>query len=217
MSVIDTSASANAVPMRMRWAKLWGFIPTPTHTANTSSASDPARSATRSGTEIILRALRPEPPGSFEGRAYGPSNAEFSMAVIDRLLAPDSFFARRFFFLAKRFIPGETIDSALETVAALNSEGLSASLDFLGEDVLRPEEAQHTRDTYLAMLAAIERSGARTNVSLKLTALGLLIDEEMCSRYLAEILARAATLPDPFVRIDMEGSSVTDATLRVFE
>ncbi len=139
------------------------------------------------------------------------------MAVIDRLLAPDSIFQRRFFFLAKRFIPGESIDSALATVAALNSEGLSASLDFLGEDVVRPEEAQHTRDTYLAMLAAIERGAVRTNVSLKLTALGLLIDEEMCSRYLAEILARAATLPDPFVRIDMEGSSVTDATLRVFE
>jgi proline dehydrogenase len=139
------------------------------------------------------------------------------VAVIDKLLAPDSAFQRRFFFLAKRFVAGETIDSALATVAALNSEGLSASLDFLGEDVVRPEEAQHTRDVYLATLAAIERSGARTNVSMKLTALGLLIDEDMCAQYLDEVLTRAATLPDPFVRIDMEGSSVTDATLRAFE
>jgi proline dehydrogenase len=139
------------------------------------------------------------------------------MAVIDRILAPNSAFQSRFFFLAKRFIAGETIVSALEAVRELNADGLTATLDFLGEDVTDAREADHTRDTYLAMLAAIERAGARTNVSVKLTALGLLVDEDLCARHLGDIVARASLLTDPFVRIDMEGSAVTEATLRVFE
>jgi proline dehydrogenase len=139
------------------------------------------------------------------------------MVVIEKLLAPNSPFQQRFFFLAKRFVAGETIDSALEAVARLNAEGLYATLDFLGEDVVHPDEALRTRDAYLALLAAVQRSGARTNASLKLTALGLLIDEDLCLRYLEDILERASSLTDPFVRIDMEGSAVTDATLRTFE
>jgi len=139
------------------------------------------------------------------------------MTVIDKLLAPDSHFQERFFFLAKRFVAGESIDAALEAVGALNAEGMTASLDFLGEDVTDAAEARRTRDTYLEMFDAIEKSRARTNVSLKLTALGLLLDENLCLRHLEEILARAQTLEDPFVRIDMEGSNVTEATLRVFE
>jgi proline dehydrogenase len=136
---------------------------------------------------------------------------------VNDLLAPNSVFSRRFFFLAKRFVAGETIASALDAVRDLNALGMSATLDFLGEDVTDPAEAARTRDTYLEMLAAIEASRATTNVSLKLTALGLLVDEALCVRYLTDIVERAATLADPFVRIDMEGSAVTDATLRVFE
>ncbi len=139
------------------------------------------------------------------------------MAVLDRLLAPNSPFQTRFFFLAKRFVAGETIESALAAVRALNADGLSATLDYLGEDVTELAEAEHTRETYLAMLAAIERSCVRTNVSVKLTALGLLVDEALCARHLSAIVERARSLPDPFVRIDMEGSAVTEATLRVFE
>lgn len=139
------------------------------------------------------------------------------MAVIDRLLAPNSSFQTRFFFLAKRFVAGETVVSALAAVRELNTAGLTATLDFLGEDVASIAEAAHTRDTYLEMLAAIERDAVRTNVSVKLTALGLLVDEDVCIAYLSEIVERAARLPDPFVRIDMEGSAVTEATLRVFE
>jgi proline dehydrogenase len=139
------------------------------------------------------------------------------MAVMDRLLAPDSLFSRRFFFLAKRFVPGESIESALAAVAELNTAGMSATLDFLGEDVTARSEADRTRDTYLEMLDAIARRGARTNVSVKLTALGLLIDEGVAALNLTAIVERAAPLADPFVRIDMEGSAVTDATLSVFE
>lgn len=139
------------------------------------------------------------------------------MAVIDKLLAPDSSFQTRFFFLAKRFVAGETIGSALDAVRELNAKGLTATLDFLGEDVTAFAEAARTRDTYLEMLAAIERSALRTNVSVKLTALGLLVDEDLCAAHLAAIVERAARLRDPFVRIDMEGSAVTAATLRIFE
>ncbi len=137
--------------------------------------------------------------------------------MIDRLSAPGSTFQTRFFFLAKRFVAGETIAEALAAVRELNAAGRSATLDFLGEDVRDLAEAKRTRDVYLEMLAAIERAGAATNVSLKLTALGLLVDEARCARMLGEIVARAAQLADPFVRVDMEGSAVTEATLRVVE
>ncbi|MEO6913658.1 MAG: proline dehydrogenase family protein [Candidatus Baltobacteraceae bacterium] len=139
------------------------------------------------------------------------------MAVIDRLLAPDSTFQKRFFFLAKRFVAGESIASALEAVRKLNDQGITATLDFLGEDVFERKAALHTRDAYFEMLDAIKHSGLQTNVSIKLTALGLLIDEAFAIENLVEILERAQSNSDPFVRIDMEGSAVTVTTLEVFE
>jgi proline dehydrogenase len=139
------------------------------------------------------------------------------MAVIDRLLAPDSSFQDRFFFLAKRFVAGESIATALDAIAELNAAGLTATLDFLGEDVTRREDAERTRDEYLALLAEIRRRGVTTNVSVKLTAMGLLVDEDFATENVGAVVAAAAGNDDPFVRIDMEGSAVVDATLRVFE
>ncbi len=139
------------------------------------------------------------------------------MAIIDRLLAPDSAFQKNFFFLAKRFVAGETIDGAIAAVRELNAQGMSATLDFLGEDVFERDAAIKTRDAYIAMLDAIRASGANTNVSVKLTAMGLLIDEDFALDNLTTIVEYAQRNGDPFVRIDMEGSPVTDATLRVFE
>ncbi len=139
------------------------------------------------------------------------------MAMIDRLLAPDSTFQKNFFFLAKRFVAGETIDSAIQAVRKLNSDGMTATLDFLGEDVLEREAAIKTRDAYIEMLDAIRLSGANTNVSVKLTAMGLLVSEDFALDNLLYVLDQAQRNADPFVRIDMEGSSVTDVTLRVFE
>ncbi len=139
------------------------------------------------------------------------------MAILDRLFAPDSAFQKNFFFLAKRFVPGETIESAIETVRKLNEAGMTASLDFLGEDVLEREAASKTRDAYVHMLDAIHSSGVNSNVSVKLTAMGLLIDESFAVDNLLQIMQHAAKNRDSFVRIDMEGSGVIDATLRVFE
>jgi len=139
------------------------------------------------------------------------------MAALDRFFAPDSTFQKRFFFLAKRFVAGKSVDAAMAAVRELNDARISASLDFLGEDVLEREAALKTRETYMEILNAIQKAGVDCNVSVKLTALGLLIDEDFAYDNLSAILARAQANPDPFVRIDMEGSVVTDATLRVFE
>lgn len=139
------------------------------------------------------------------------------MTVIDRLLAPDSLFSKRFFFLAKRFVAGETIAQALEAVRALNEAGMTATLDFLGEDVYERPSAEATRDEYFRMLDAIRASGLDTNVSVKMTAMGLLIDENFALENLNAILEHAQRNADPFVRIDMEGSSVTQQTLDLFE
>ena len=124
---------------------------------------------------------------------------------------------KNFYFLARRFIAGETIASAIEAVRSLNDLGMSATLDFLGEDVLQREAAIASRDVYFEMLDAIASSGVDSNVSVKLTAMGLCLDEDFAAENLAAIVERAARNPDPFVRIDMEGSAVVDATLRVFD
>jgi proline dehydrogenase len=137
------------------------------------------------------------------------------VAVLDVIQTPA--FQRRFFFLAKRFIAGETVEEAMDAVAALNAAGITATLDFLGEDVTAAAEAERTRDAYFELLEAIHARGVETNVSVKLTAMGLLIDEDFALENLRAVLAVAARNIDPFVRIDMEGTAVTDATLRVFE
>jgi proline dehydrogenase len=137
------------------------------------------------------------------------------VSVLDAIQHPA--FQQRFFFLAKRFVAGERVEDAIEAVAALNAQGISATLDFLGEDVTSPLEADRTRDAYLELLATLRARALDANVSLKLTAIGLAIDEELAYRNLREILRAAEPQRDPFVRIDMESSRVTDVTLRLFE
>jgi proline dehydrogenase len=140
------------------------------------------------------------------------------MAVLDRMFAPDSLFSRRFLFLSKRFVAGETNDSAIAAVRQLNEQGMTATLDFLGEDVLERDAATKTRDAYFHMTDAIAAAGVQCNVSVKLTAMGMLVDENFALENLTSILEYAQTKnPDPFVRIDMEGSAVTQATLNIFE
>ncbi|HEX8805396.1 MAG TPA: proline dehydrogenase family protein, partial [Candidatus Aquilonibacter sp.] len=139
------------------------------------------------------------------------------MAIIDRLIAPGSGFQKNFFFLAKRFVAGETVDSAIAAVRELNAAGMTATLDFLGEDVVERDAAIKTRDAYIAVLERIRESGVRSNVSVKMTAMGLLIDKDFALDNLTRILHYAQRNADPFVRIDMEGSAVTQATLDLFE
>ncbi len=121
--------------------------------------------------------------------------------------------ARRF---ASRFVAGETVESAVAALRNLNAAGLPASLDLLGESVLHAEEAIHARDTYLETLDRIRTAGANANVSVKLTQMGLDIDEALCIANLRAIIAKAKA-HGSFVRIDMEQSTYTEKTLRLFK
>jgi len=120
--------------------------------------------------------------------------------------------ARRF---ASRFVAGETVESAVAALRDINGAGLSASLDLLGESVLHAEEAIHARDTYLETLGRIQTAGANANVSVKLTQMGLDIDEALCVANLRAIIGKAKT-HGSFVRIDMEQSTYTEKTLKLF-
>lgn len=117
---------------------------------------------------------------------------------------------------ARRFVAGETIVEALAVVRELNAKGITASLDLLGESVYTEREARAARDEYLQILDRIHASKLDANVSVKLTAMGLDIDHEMCIAIMQDILARAQQY-DTFVRLDMESSAYTDITLKLFE
>jgi proline dehydrogenase len=122
-------------------------------------------------------------------------------------------FAKR---MASRFVAGETVDEAITAVRALNARGITASLDLLGESVHRAEEARATADAYLDILDRIESAKLDANVSLKLTAMGLDVSEELCVANMQMVLERASQYGS-FVRLDMESSHYTERTLHMFE
>ncbi len=117
---------------------------------------------------------------------------------------------------ASRFVAGERLDEALEAVRGLNAKGISASLDLLGESVTNEAEARAARDEYLTILDRIKQEGLDCNVSVKLTAMGFDISEELCVSIMRDILERAQRY-GTFVRVDMESSAYTERTLRLFE
>lgn len=118
--------------------------------------------------------------------------------------------------LARRFVPGETLDDALAVVKELNAKGITATLDLLGESVTNEREARAARDEYLLMLDRIQERKLDSNVSVKLTAMGLDIAEDLCVAIMHDVLGRARDY-GTFVRIDMESSAYTERTLRLFE
>jgi proline dehydrogenase len=120
--------------------------------------------------------------------------------------------ARKF---ALRFVAGETLDQAAKAIMALNWKGITATFDHLGENVNSEEEAVASAEAYIQILDRIARDKLNSNVSLKLTQMGLDVDEELCFRNLDRICGRARDLNN-FVRIDMESSAYTDRTLNVF-
>ncbi len=117
---------------------------------------------------------------------------------------------------ANRFVAGETLDTALSAVARLNSLGITASLDLLGESVHNEAEARAAGQAYITMLDRIHERKADTNVSVKLTAMGLDISEELCVAIMHKILQRARDYGS-FVRIDMESSEYTQRTVDLFD
>jgi proline dehydrogenase len=117
--------------------------------------------------------------------------------------------------LSRRYIAGTTLTEACDVVRELNSQGKEATLDVLGEEVILREEAIGLRDAYRRALDTIEEEGLRSNVSVKLTALGLKLDRGLCRADLTAVVEEAARFGN-FVRIDMEDSSTTSETLALY-
>lgn len=114
--------------------------------------------------------------------------------------------------LSHRFVAGMTVEEALQSTAEVNQLGMSVSVDNLGENVTNLEEARHSAELYHEMLDALVARKLNANVSLKLTHMGLDLDETLAREIVAGVVAHAAKI-DNFVRIDMEGSPYTQKTL----
>ena len=116
---------------------------------------------------------------------------------------------------AARFVAGETLDDAVPVLRLLNESGLLTNTTLLGEGVGDEAETRSVVAVYQEVLDRIEAEGLRTNVAVKLTHLGLAIDEELALRNLAGLVEHAARVGN-FIRIDMEESRHVDATLRIY-
>lgn len=118
--------------------------------------------------------------------------------------------------VARQYIAGTTLEAMAHTVAALNGEGARATVDLLSEDITQPQQAHDITDRYEAALTRIAQDGLNSHISIKLSALGLLVDPALCEANVRRLVAKAAAI-GAFVRIDMEDATRTDATLALYE
>lgn len=119
-------------------------------------------------------------------------------------------------FLARRFIAGEKGEDAIKAVQKLNLDGITTTIDILGENVSNKDEAIRAAEEYVSLLELIKETGVDSGVSLKLTQMGLDISPEFCAENMGRILKKAKETNN-FVRIDMEGSPYTQKTLDIFQ
>jgi proline dehydrogenase len=117
--------------------------------------------------------------------------------------------------VASRFVAGEKIGDAIRVVRGLNEKCINATLDHLGEHTSRVEEADRATQDILSILGEIDKAGVRANVSIKLTQIGMGLDEEICRQNLALILDHVKKHGN-FLRIDMEDTPYTDITLSLY-
>lgn len=120
------------------------------------------------------------------------------------------------FFLAKRFVAGESFTESIPKAKKLNNKDLKLTLDLLGENVKDRQMASDTVDSYIKLLEGIKEHGLISSISIKLTMMGLDIDHNFCRDNLFRLLD-VAKEQDQFVRIDMEGSDNTQITLDIFK
>lgn len=120
------------------------------------------------------------------------------------------------FIFAKRYIAGVKLEDGIRAVKELNAKGILATMDVLGEAVTTKKESEEAKNQCLQVLDAINEHKLNSNLSLKPTQIGLAIDEEFCYNQLVEILEKAKGYNN-FVRIDMEDSPFTDATIKMFK
>jgi proline dehydrogenase len=117
--------------------------------------------------------------------------------------------------VSKRYIAGAAVEDALRVGSSLNSKGILATLDVLGEHIHHASEAEAAVEQYVQTLHAISQRGLQANVSVKPTAIGLRLDPELCFRGMLQIADTAARYGN-FVRIDMEDSACTEDTIALF-
>jgi proline dehydrogenase len=117
--------------------------------------------------------------------------------------------------MARRFVAGETLEQAIAAVLDLNERGMVATLDHLGENVTSEADATAAANDYLLALDALKAVGAKCNVSVKLTQMGLDLCDDFCYDNVRRVVRRAGELGN-FVRVDMEGSPLTERTLTVY-
>jgi proline dehydrogenase len=139
------------------------------------------------------------------------------LAIVDRALvrllpAVPKPVVRR---ISERYIAGEELDDALLVVRRLNAEGKMATIDVLGEEITNPDEARAIAEAYRKTFEALDRGHLDSNVSVKPTALGLKLGHDLFRENLESVVAHAAARGN-FVRIDMEDSTTTDETLRLY-
>jgi proline dehydrogenase len=116
---------------------------------------------------------------------------------------------------ARRYIAGATIDDAVRVMHALNQRGMLATVDVLGENITRLRDGEAGALEYIALLERIAADGLDANISVKLTQIGLALDPAACLEHMQRVCRRAQELGN-FVRLDMEDSSVTQATLDLY-
>ena len=117
---------------------------------------------------------------------------------------------------ASRFVAGERADDAIRAVRELNKKGINATLDHLGEHTSTADEAQRATDDILLILDEIDKARVRANVSIKLTQIGMGLDEEICRQNLVRILEQVKKCHN-FLRIDMEDTPYTDITISLYQ
>ena len=117
---------------------------------------------------------------------------------------------------SRKYIAGESLEAAVELVKELNSKGIIATMDVLGEAISTKEEAVNAKDKAMQVLEIINKEKLDANLSIKPTQLGLAIDTELAFELVKELVSRAKELNN-FVRIDMEDSPYTDATINLFK
>jgi proline dehydrogenase len=116
---------------------------------------------------------------------------------------------------ASRFVAGTQLEDAMKAVKDLNVRGINVTLDHLGEHTTKNEDAQKAAEDIFATLEALGQTGACANVSIKLTQIGLALDEAFCARLLEQILTKAREIHN-FVRIDIEDTPYTDKTIHLY-
>ena len=119
-------------------------------------------------------------------------------------------------FFSKKYIAGETLQDAVDFVKKLNSKGIYATMDVLGESVANKSESIKCKNEALEVLEAIEKNKLMANLSIKPTQMGLAIDEQFAYEQILELVKKAAEYKN-FVRIDMEDSPFTDKTLNLYK